>query len=340
MLRFRDAVGARLARNPAPKTMAFASGAMLFVLVGLWLPQVEPVSRLINRDSFPPVTGLSIAPSPEGIWEGKELVSQSFREADAGGHVSESAQDLDIERFQQLSFTEHTVSAGETITGIAQQHGIRMDTLVSFNQISDSRRVQIGTEFKVPSRDGLRHIVERGDTLEGVASEYGVEVNDILDANDLSTDTLSPGQELFVPGATMDPGELRIILGEAFVYPVRGRLTSGFGYRNDPFTGRRSFHNGVDWAAPVGTPVGAAMAGRVVDTGRNSVYGRYVVIQHPRGYQTLYAHLSQIIVQTNQRVGQRQRIGRVGNTGRSTGPHLHFSIFRNGQPINPLRELH
>lgn len=123
----------------------------------------------------------------------------------------------------------------------------------------------------------------------------------------------------------------------AFVWPLRGPITSRFGVRRHPFFRRRHFHAGVDISAPRGTPVPAAAAGTVIFTGWYGGYGKLVILDHGSGISTLYGHLSAITVSVGQRVTRRQIIGRVGSTGYSTGPHLHYEIRRNGRPINPLR---
>jgi murein DD-endopeptidase MepM/ murein hydrolase activator NlpD len=146
------------------------------------------------------------------------------------------------------------------------------------------------------------------------------------------------GQELFLPGARMSQNDLSRVTGNLFLYPVRGRLSSTFGSRPDPFTGVVRFHNGVDIVGRQGTTVGAAMAGSVAAIGFNANYGRYVFLQHS-GYQTMYAHLNRIAVSTGQKLAQGQKIGELGNTGYSTGPHLHFSIYRGSEPVDPLRFL-
>ena len=113
------------------------------------------------------------------------------------------------------------------------------------------------------------------------------------------------------------------------------RVTSNFGYRIHPITGRRSFHSGVDIAAKHGTAVYAYSDGKVVEAGWNGAYGLNVVIDHGSGLKTRYAHLSKIYVKVGQRVTTAQRIGAVGSTGRSTGSHLHFEVIVNGTPRNP-----
>ncbi len=114
-------------------------------------------------------------------------------------------------------------------------------------------------------------------------------------------------------------------------------ITSGYGYRTDPFTGRRMFHGAIDIAMPVKTPVYAASDGIVERTGYDRISGNYVVINHDNTYATTYAHLNKILIRKGQHVTSETRIGLSGNTGRSTGPHLHFQVQTpNGSSIDPL----
>jgi murein DD-endopeptidase MepM/ murein hydrolase activator NlpD len=123
-----------------------------------------------------------------------------------------------------------------------------------------------------------------------------------------------------------------------FAKPVNGlRLTSGFGTRRDPFNGRRSLHHGIDFAGPRGTPILAPADGVVVFAGAQRGYGRTVKIRHANGFETLYAHLNRAAVRVGQTVRRGQKIAELGNTGRSTGPHLHYEVHYNGRPVNPLK---
>jgi len=119
--------------------------------------------------------------------------------------------------------------------------------------------------------------------------------------------------------------------------PVAGRtrITSGFGMRRDPIVRRRFFHNGIDLAARRGTPVRTMAPGRVAAAGWAGAYGRRVVVDHGQGWRTLYGHLSRIDVRRGQRLARGARVGRVGSSGRSTGPHLHYMVLRRGKPLNP-----
>lgn len=232
----------------------------------------------------------------------------------------------------------YTVKRNDTIAGIAKAFGLDPGTLISYNQIQDVRRIAQGMELKIPSHDGVAYRVRRGDSLSLIAKSFDVKLNDILDMNNLDSDVIRPGMELFIPGARLNEYEYRKAMGTLVIYPTKGRLTSGFGYRIDPFAGVRRMHYGIDLAGPVGTSIVAAMDGTValVDE-RPFSYGKYILIKHSGGLQTLYGHLSEFSVRTGAKVKQGQKIGEMGNTGLSTGPHLHFAIYKNNIPVDPLK---
>ena len=122
-------------------------------------------------------------------------------------------------------------------------------------------------------------------------------------------------------------------------WPVKGWLTSLFGMRKSPFSGKRVFHEGLDIACRTGTPVVASADGIVSRAGIRSGYGKLVVIDHGYGYQTYYGHNSKMFVKVGQRVKRGEKIAAVGNTGRSTGSHLHYEVRVNGTPVNPRKYL-
>ncbi len=117
------------------------------------------------------------------------------------------------------------------------------------------------------------------------------------------------------------------------------RMTSSWGYRTHPTTGQWKFHNGVDLAAPMGTPIRAARTGTVTVATYGNTYGNYVTINHADGFSSLYAHMTYYVVRTGDYVCKGDIIGYVGSTGRSTGPHLHFSVFYNGESVNPMNYI-
>lgn len=221
--------------------------------------------------------------------------------------------------------------------------GLRnISTLIAVNNIDNVRQLRAGQKLTIPSIDGIPYTVKSNDTITGLSVRHGITVEDILDVNDLASSDLVIGQKLFIPGGKLDSVSLKKAMGELFIYPINGkyRLTSRFGRRADPFTGIASSHTGIDLAISQGTPIKATMSGKIIAVGYTNVYGNYVIIDHENGYQTLYAHMQKPSpLKKGQRVAQGKQIGLVGNTGYSTGPHLHFTVYKNGKLIDPLSVL-
>ncbi|RLE00465.1 MAG: hypothetical protein DRJ11_11645 [Candidatus Aminicenantes bacterium] len=119
------------------------------------------------------------------------------------------------------------------------------------------------------------------------------------------------------------------------IWPTKGWVTSAFGWRNDPFTGKRAFHRGLDIATHYGNPVVATADGIVIQTSYDKIGGKTIKISHRGGYTTVYCHLSKFLVRPGQRVKRGQTIGLVGSTGKALGPHLHYEVRRNGKSLNP-----
>lgn len=132
---------------------------------------------------------------------------------------------------------------------------------------------------------------------------------------------------------------LRVLASTPSLQPVSGPFSDGFGWRNDPFTGEREFHRGIDIVAPLGTEVRAAADGLVTSAGRMNGYGKVVHVSHGFGHGSRYGHLSEILVRPGTRVHRGDVIGRVGSTGRSSGPHLHYEVFVAGRPVDPRKFL-
>ncbi len=243
---------------------------------------------------------------------------------------------------QPVEYKTYTVKSGDTISGIAKKFGLtNISTLISINDIGNVRQLGAGQKLKIPSMDGIIYTVKNGDSLNSIATANKVRMETILDVNELSSEVLSVGQQLFLPGVGLDQQTLQSRLGELFIIPIKEsfRWSSPYGWRADPFTGVQSFHTGTDLACPTGTPILAAMSGKISDVGNNRVYGNYIIINHGNGYQTLYAHMSKTIAKKGQWVSQGTKIGLVGSTGYSTGPHLHFMVYKNGNRIDPMTVL-
>lgn len=243
------------------------------------------------------------------------------------------------ESLNNLKIRYYHVAAGENLAAIAKRYDLNLDTIISYNNIQNARSIKSGTKLAIPGIDGLKYKVRRGDNLSKIAQRFKIALNTLLDWNNIASETIHPGAEYFIPGARLSRNELNRILGILFVYPVAGRLSSPFGWRKDPITGARSFHNGIDLVNSENTIIKAAMDGTVAKVSYSNVFGRYVILRHSDGYQTLYGHLNKQLVRVNQKINQGETLGYMGNTGYSTGTHLHFAIFKNGEPVNPFEFL-
>jgi murein DD-endopeptidase MepM/ murein hydrolase activator NlpD len=173
--------------------------------------------------------------------------------------------------------------------------------------------------------------------------ESGIGGGDPADAeDDLSAELLGIETELSKMGRGMDLLQRKLdqhrllISTTPAISPVKGLLTSGFGYRADPFTGRRSFHSGIDIVAPRGQEIRATGDGLVTKAGKDSGLGNAVFVSHGFGIVTRYGHMSKVNVETGQRVRRGDVIGFVGSTGRATGNHVHYEVHVDGQATNPL----
>ncbi|EAX47288.1 peptidase M23B [Thermosinus carboxydivorans Nor1] len=238
------------------------------------------------------------------------------------------------EKHQAPQIRTHTVVAGETLSDIAARYGVDVETLLAANPNISGDTVYPGDELVILPQKGVLHTVVFGDTLWRLANLYGVEVERIREANGKQNDFLAVGEKVFVPGGRVRYGHVATRgAGFRFIWPTQGEISSLFGQR----WGR--LHAGLDIANDIGTPVRAARAGRVIFTGWKGGYGYTVMIEHGAEYTTLYGHLADYVVTLGQYVETGQLIAYMGNTGYSTGPHLHFEVRRGGQPVNPLSVL-
>lgn len=233
-----------------------------------------------------------------------------------------------------LRIIEHIVEKGESLWSIARKYNIDIPTIVGANNLQSLKVVKIGQRLNIPTQKGIFYTVHYGQSLWEIARIFGIEIEEIAQANKIEDPSfLRFGKTLFLPEAKP--------WGESghFLRPVRGSISSGYGFRQHPLGGGRLFHHGIDIRSPIGRVVVASQGGRVSFAGWKGGYGKATQIDHRRGYSTFYAHLSKILVKKGEYVTKGQVIGKVGNTGRSTGPHLHFEIRKNGRSQNPLKFL-
>jgi len=237
---------------------------------------------------------------------------------------------------RMLTFTSYTMKGGDIIGNIAIWTGLNEDTLISVNDITNTRLIQIGRMIRIPNQDGIYYTVKQGDTISAISETYNISASDISTVNELFSDTLAINTKLFIPGAKLEWVNRQEINGDLFIWPASGYISSPYGYRIAPFGGTRQFHSGMDISAPMGAPVRAAMSGRVTQVGNNDpMWGNFIVVSHHSGYRTFYAHLSLVRARNGAYVATGERIGDIGSTGLSTGPHLHFTVYKNGVTVNP-----
>ncbi|MFN2341104.1 MAG: peptidoglycan DD-metalloendopeptidase family protein [Halanaerobium sp.] len=228
----------------------------------------------------------------------------------------------------------HKVRSGETLWDIAHKHGLNIDSLIGANNISNMNSIKPGQEFKILPVKGIIYRVSPGESLNSIASKFDLKAETILEDNNLEDSSkLKVDQNLILRGAKPE-FSYQDRLDQKFMYPIKTRITSYYG----PRWGR--MHEGVDFAAPMGSPIRVVSSGRVVFSGWSGGYGYVVIVQHQKGLRTLYAHNSKLLVNVGESVGRGEVIARSGNTGNSTGPHLHFEVQVNGRPENPLDYIH
>lgn len=247
----------------------------------------------------------------------------------------------------------YRIRKNDNLWNIAKRFGVHQHLIISINSIDDPDKLKPGRYINVPSRRGIYYKVEKGDSVSRIAGRYRISGKNIVAHNGLKGRFLKPGQKLFLPDVRENKVRIETARGDKkkkgaamvasaqkiFTWPMRGRITSGFGTRVDPFTRDRRFHCGIDISANVGTPVRAAGNGRVIFNGWKPGYGKVVIVRHEGGYITVYAHNSRNVSPVDSEVGRGAVIAYSGMTGAVTGAHLHFEVRKYVNPLNPKRFL-
>ncbi len=234
------------------------------------------------------------------------------------------------------SISLYEVREGDTLSGIADMFGVSTNTILWANDIKDAKTIQVGDTLLILPVSGVRYTIKKGGTLSDVAKLFDADVEEIALFNGIDpTSPLSAGTELIIPGGNLSTPKTVAKAPASSPTRTATALPALTGYFGNPVPGARITqgihgYNGVDLGAPNGTPVYASAGGTVIvaknNGGYNGGYGNYIVIKHDNGTQTLYAHLSSVSISVGQTLEKGTRIGGVGNTGRSTGNHLHFEV--------------
>ncbi len=243
---------------------------------------------------------------------------------------------------------DYTVREGDTVSTIAEKFGISQDTIRWQNDLKSKESIKVGQVLQILPVTGVVHKVQKGDTVYSIAKKYDSSPQAVVDfpyntfTND-ETFELAIGQTVVIPDG-VKPAEIlwsplarvrqvtpdagTVVASGSFVWPAQGTITQRFSW----------YHPGIDIANKAAPDVLAADSGTVVIAGwpDSQGFGNRVLIDHGNGYKTQYAHLQTVYVVSGQTVKRGDRIGKMGSTGRSTGTHLDFRVFYNGQPLNPL----
>jgi len=250
----------------------------------------------------------------------------------------------DIEKPRNGTISTYVVREGDTLSSIAKLFDIPQNTILWANDLTSKSTIKPGDKLIILPVPGLKYTVKKGDTLASIAKRYNADSGDIAGYNNISDDTLVVGEEIIIPDGepTIPPAPAKTTVKitkstktTSVAHDVGPSGSAGeVSYYMAPLSSYKKSqgihgYNGVDLAAPNGTPIVASAGGSVVVAkagGWNGGYGSYVVISHSNGSQTLYAHMSKVDTYSGARVEQGEVIGYVGNTGKSTGNHLHFEI--------------
>lgn len=230
-----------------------------------------------------------------------------------------------------LNIYTYTVKQKDSLFSICSLLNLTYDTIVSINDIQNPEECRPGDILLVPNMPGvfISGKPESGfEELLALRKDKGDPVYIEKEGSKIPY--------TFLAGGYLQKNERSFFLKTLFRHPLEKiYVTSGFGYRIHPVYGTRQFHTGIDYRAAIGTPVLASRDGVISETGVLGNYGLYIIIKHEGGYETVYSHLSKVNVKVNDRVISGQIIAESGNTGISTGPHLHFEIRKGGIPLNP-----
>ncbi len=301
--------------------------------------QVQTQFIAMSASDTPLLTALQ-NPNPMGARGGAEII------VDEDTLVSTGPVGADEMAEQKNSAGEirvYTVREGDALSQIAEMFGVTTNTILWANDLSKASDISPGDSLVILPIAGVRHIVKNGDTIASIAKKYEGDKDEILSYNQLtSAEELSIGDTLIIPGGAMHAAPVKVSVK---AQPVRvsgassgGSSASGFSHPAPGAIKTQGIHgyNAVDLAGGVGSSIRAAAAGEVIvskSSGWNGGYGQYIVIKHSNGAQTLYAHLSSNSVGVGDSVSQGEVIGGMGNSGKSTGTHLHFEVRGGKNPF-------
>jgi murein DD-endopeptidase MepM/ murein hydrolase activator NlpD len=234
-----------------------------------------------------------------------------------------------------LKFYKYKVKQSDNFWKILTKTSLNIDTLSAINSLPSPLDVYPGKEIFISNMRGVIYKVNTNDTIEDISKKYNIEKEYICKVNKI-TDYKINKEYIFIPLGEFSNIERSLFLGVGFASPLKKYTrTSAFGRRIDPFNKKFGFHPGVDLACPIGSNVYAARKGKVIFSGYQGGYGLLLIVKHEHGYSSYYGHLKKVLMKEGDIVERGNLIGISGDSGRSTGPHLHFEVRKETRPINP-----
>lgn len=300
----------------------------------------EVSASVIQKNSVVNSQNMDILQSHSSFHPTSSVVAE-VEPVDAGGALNAdlARANAGSDEAYNTQISTYVVREGDTVSSVSKMFNVSVNTLLWANDLTSKSVLRTGQSLVILPVTGISHTVKKGDTLQAIAKRYKADIDDILNYNDITLGSaLSVGQAIIIPDAELSsPVPARTPTKRTVgTQPVLDgwNWPTIPGYFSCPATGRLSQglhgHNGIDIAAPVGTPLRASAAGTVIISRSNGAwnggYGNFVAIAHGNGTQTLYAHMSRSLVTVGETVSQGETIGYIGMTGLTTGPHVHFEI--------------
>jgi LysM repeat protein len=315
----------------------FPSAAHASILETLKAPFFGTIVEVDTKSTAQNVQTITLPKSTLGAASSQNRGGGDIIIVDESALVSDDGPSGSLSKPQNATISTYIVREGDTISEIAELFDVTPNTIRWANDLAAGVPLKPGQVLTILPVTGIRYTVKKGDTLASIAKRFDGDVLEIASYNGIEESALGAGKEIIIPNGEIQAPPPTPAVKQSAIARATKTITKSLGFFSAPLTSyvrTQGVHgyNGVDLAAPVGTPILAAADGDVIvakSGGYNGGYGSYIVIQHDNGSQTLYAHASSVRVLVGARVARGEIIGGVGNSGRSTGSHLHFEI-RNG----------
>lgn len=317
------------------KLKVFISLVLLLTFAGTGCFVVRKMNNreVIATDDF---TDFEVLILESGVDTGVEVLDDEFQTFEKDYVLKKEKE----EKEEEARVDYYVVKSGDSLYKISKKIGIDMNVLIANNASVKDGRIRVGQKLKILNGNNIEYKVQKGDSLIKIANKFNVKLNDLIENNGLSTTQLQVGQNIIVknPDLNYVNKEVERLKGFRVTnWPVAWTgVTSPFGQRYHPVLKRNIFHKGVDLRARY-VPLYAPADGVVSTAGWMSGYGQIIIIKHKEGYETRHAHLNKMYVKSGEKVKSGQLIGETGQTGRVTGPHLHFEVRKNGKPMDPMK---